>query len=108
MYFSSSHDIKIRYTNMDNKISAITTLDREKSKICLPNKGKYKVEPISCQKFEQEFYYYNTNSQERLNLIPQEFLVKGEITMHRNLREKIPLPVENFVKMQVTEKLEEG
>lgn len=108
MYFSSSHDIKIRYTNTETKDSAVTTLNREKSKICLPKKGKYKVEPISCQKFEQEFYYYNTNSQERLNLIPQEFLVKGEITMHRTLREKTKLPVEEFVKMQVSEKLEDG
>ena len=108
MYFSSSHDIKIRYTNTNTKASAVTTLDREKSKICLPNKGLYRVEPISCQRFEQDFYLYNTNSTDRLNLIPQEFLVKGEITMHRTLREKISLPVEEFVKMQVTEKLEDA
>ncbi len=107
MFFSSSHDIKIRYTNMNTKSSAVTTLDREKTKICLPNKGLYKVEPISCQRFEKDYYYYNTNSTQILNLVPQEFLVKGEITMQRSLREKISLEIEDFVKLQVTEKLED-
>lgn len=107
MFFSSSHDIKIKYTNTNTKLSAVTTLDREKTKICLPNKGLYKVQPISCQKFDQDYYFYNTNSSERLNLVPQEFLVKGEITIHGSLRDKITLPIEKFVKMQVNEKIED-
>ena len=107
MFFSSSHDIKIKYTNLNTNNTSTTVLHREKTKICLPNKGLYKVQPISCQKFEKEYYFYNTNSTDSLSLIPQEYLVKGEITIHSSLSQKLTLPLEQFVKIQVNEKIDD-
>jgi len=62
---------------------------KSKSKICLPHQGIYKVTPISCQKFEKNFYYYYTNSTEKLELSPIEFLVEGEIMLHENAKARI-------------------
>ena len=104
MFFSSSHDVKILFTNNINNSSAVTVLERGKNKICLPSKGLYTVQPISCQKFEKEFYYYNTNSTDSLNLIAQEFLVKGEITINSNLNKKLGVNLEDFIVLEVSEK----
>jgi hypothetical protein len=107
MFYSSFHDVQIRFTNVNSNYTAVTTLERDKSKICLPNQGVYVVQPISCQKFDKESFTYNTNDPQQLNLVPQEFLVKGEITIQKLLTSKIKLSLEEFVVIQIVEKLEE-
>lgn len=66
-----------------------TVLEKTKTKICLPAKGIYKLTPVSCHKFKEASYIYNTDKSTRLELVPTEFLANGLIEIDSSAMEKI-------------------
>jgi hypothetical protein len=85
LFYSSAHNVNIEWENLTTKEKNRTTLEKSKSKICLPSQGEYKVTPQSCYKFSQSHYNYSTDSSQKLQLTPIEFLAKGEIELDEDL-----------------------
>ncbi len=71
-------------------------MEKSKSKICLPFKGKYIITPISCQQYKESVYNYNTDKLSKLELIPIKFKVKGLVNIDKTLKEM-------FTKMNITD-----
>jgi hypothetical protein len=87
LFYSSKHNIDIEYENVETKLKQKTTLEKNKTKTCLPNKGTYKIVPKSCQKFKEQAYLYKTDKSTVLELIPIEFLAKGSIELDESVSE---------------------
>ena len=106
LFYHSNHNIDIEWENKDKKLSSQkTTLMKNKSKICLPYKGEYKIIPKSCQKFKEEYYMYSTEKYERLTLTPDEFLVKGNVILNNKVLQKFKSNLKDLQVDIVIEKL---
>jgi protocatechuate 3,4-dioxygenase beta subunit len=88
LFYSSQHNIDIEWENTETKAKQTTVLEKNKSKICLPAQGTYKVTPKSCYKFKESHFIYQTDKSPKLELTPFEYLARGEIELEEDLYQK--------------------
>lgn len=89
MFYSSQQDIRAELENVDLKTKKNIIMEKNKTKICIPAKGTYKITPRSCQKFKDPFYIYNTDKPVKLFMVPVEFLVRGLIKIDNQILQKV-------------------
>lgn len=66
------------------------------NEICLPNHGLYELIPISCMKFENEKYFYDTSKSSAttpIELIPIEYQVFVSIKTENDEQSTTTFPV---------------
>jgi hypothetical protein len=103
LFYNTQYDIKIDWINIkENKNKGANVLKKTESKICLPMQGEYNIYPKSCHKFEKEFYVYNTEKKERLELVPREFLVNGSIGINNKIHSSLSKEDINQLKLKVS------
>lgn len=64
------------------------------NEICLPNHGLYELIPMSCMKFENEKYFYDTSKAiTPIEFIPIEYQVKISIQTDNDEQSTTTFPV---------------
>ncbi|XP_013400762.1 nodal modulator 2 [Lingula anatina] len=87
---TSSHDLKLAYTNQDKKLDYRGTFDdvvKGLNKFCLEKPGLYKLKPESCHRFDKEEYSFDTGKPIPLTLTATSHRIDGSIKTDIRIRD---------------------
>lgn len=103
LFFATQYNINVNWEKNDEPtIKGNNTFKKNESKICLPKQGLYKIFPKSCHKFEKEYFLYDTEKKERLQLVPTEFLVNGSIPINSKVLKELSTEEINQLKIKIS------
>eukprot|EP00494_Astrolonche_serrata_P006501 UN06525 len=63
----------------DNNLTDTMELKKGSTRTCLNESGVYELHPKSCYKFDKDFYTFDTNAPNRINLKANNYLIVGDI-----------------------------
>jgi hypothetical protein len=81
----SSHDAVLDFQlNSDAKITGSVKITAGTNQFCVPKPGTYTLRPMSCFKFDEETYEFNTAAPSRLHLNAVDYRVSGRIVLDKD------------------------
>lgn len=100
---SISHNIALNFA-LENSKEEVGSFDlkRGKNKFCLKTPGTYVLKPVSCYRFEQEKYIYNTAEPKALSLNVASYKMEIKVKAGKNISDLVVA-----VRSKSTNKVEE-